>query len=97
MVGRSVRVAGASSDNQKFHLKRSRLRYLPLTPLQATRVNSAVANHEAPERWLSPRQRELYARVQGASEESLEGLEVPTDERALSRYEGELRARLAAR
>ncbi len=47
----------AGADDQKRHLRFSPLRALELTPLQAARVNAALAAGTPPERWLSPRQR----------------------------------------
>jgi hypothetical protein len=52
----------AKSSDQKYHLGHSALRDLDLTPLQAARVNAALADGSDPTSWLSPRQhRELRA------------------------------------
>ncbi len=49
----------ASPDDDKKQLQGTRYRFVPLTPLQKTRINAAVRDGE---RWLSPRQLELYRR-----------------------------------
>lgn len=46
-------------------LRRSPLRALPLTPLQASRVNAALAAGRSPLEWLSPRQRALAEGIGG--------------------------------
>lgn len=46
----------ASVDDDKKQLQQSRFRFVPMTPLQKTRVN---ANPRDAARWLSPRQLEL--------------------------------------
>jgi hypothetical protein len=53
----------AKSSDQKYYLRRSPLRALDLTPLQAARVNSALERGEDPSRWLSPTQRERARRL----------------------------------
>jgi len=55
-------VSGAlspSPGDDKKQLQSTRYRFVPLTPLQKTRINSAPKDGE---RWLSPRQLELYRR-----------------------------------
>jgi hypothetical protein len=49
----------ASDRDQKYHLRRSRLRAAELTPRQATRLNAALAAGLDPAPLLSPRQRKL--------------------------------------
>ena len=49
--------SAAKPSDQKYHLNHSALRDLDLTPLQATRVNAALAAGGDPTIWLSPRQR----------------------------------------
>jgi len=44
----------------KYHLLHTRLRHVPLTPLQASRVNSAVWGRRDPEYFLSPRQVKIF-------------------------------------
>ena len=49
----------AKSSDQKYWLNRSELRHLPLTPMQATKVNADLRNADDPTRWLSPRQKAM--------------------------------------
>lgn len=49
---------------QKYHLSRSLYKHVPMTELQASRINAAVAAGEDADRYLSPRQRELHAVIQ---------------------------------
>ena len=53
----------ASASDQKYYLRRSPLAALELTPLQASRVNSALERGQDPQRWLSPSQRRRAARL----------------------------------
>ncbi len=55
------RPAGLLDD--KRYLKQSPYRDLELTPLQATKMNAALARGTDPSLWLSPRQREELRRV----------------------------------
>ncbi len=98
---RAVRVDAASrvaaASDQKWHLRRSHWRYVPLTPLQAARVNADVATGREPARWLSPRQRELERRVAKTDRDAphtLAGLEPPLTVADMHNYETRLRARL---
>lgn len=90
----------ASSDDQKYYLNHSPLRFVPLTPMQATRVNAALHEHGDALRWLSPRQRELATAIDQALRHdagALAGLMRPDDIDALASYEVTLRSRLAPR
>ncbi len=53
----------AKASDQKYALNRSELRHLPLTPMQATKVNADLRNGEDPRRWLSPRQKQMLRAV----------------------------------
>lgn len=55
---------GAKLSDQRYHLGLTNLRYLPMTPLQAAKVNAACRFGEPTDPWLSPRQRELMARIE---------------------------------
>lgn len=48
-------------QDTKYYLQQSQLQYLPLTELQAIRLN---ANRSEATQWLSPRQRELLELIQ---------------------------------
>ncbi|HHH27082.1 MAG TPA: thioredoxin family protein [Polyangiaceae bacterium] len=84
----------ASDSDRKYHLGRSRWRYVPLTPWQASRVNAALGRQGDPMKWVSPRQRGLYQRIAEANSEVLDGLERPDNLRELAAYQRELLARL---
>ena len=53
----------ADASDRKYYLRNSELRHLPLTELQATRVNAALAKKTNVAELLSPRQRTLSQRV----------------------------------
>jgi len=86
-------VKRSKATDQLYYLRKSSLRYLPLTSLQAVRLNSALGLDQDPSRWLSPRQSALAQEVEHASTK-LNGLERPTDPLQLGAYELELRRRL---
>jgi hypothetical protein len=78
-------------------LNASPLRFLPLTSMQAMKVNSAVAAGDDARRWLSPRQVELARKVDAAlarDAKKLDGLERPSSIAALWDYAEQLRRRL---
>lgn len=84
----------AKASDRKFHLRRSPLRFLPLTPMQRTKVNAALGRGGDAGEWLSPRQRRLLGRVSAAAPERLQDLEAPERTEELAAYERELRRRL---
>lgn len=55
-------------SDRKHYLERSALRHVPLTPLQALKVNAALGLKRDALVLLSPRQRVLYGRVRSALE-----------------------------
>ena len=94
----STRIRAASESDQVYYLRHSPLRFLPLTPLQARRVNGAMYHRQDLKTWLSPRQVELLATVTAKltkNPKALDGLERPDDLAQLDEYETKLRARLA--
>lgn len=48
----------------KYYLGRSPMRFVPMTSLQAGRVNAALGTGGEPRSWLSPRQHELLAIIE---------------------------------
>ncbi len=87
----------APLEQDKPHLKRSHLRYLPLTPMQAMRINSDLATGHDPARWLSPRQIRLavlLARGERLSPSLLSNLEPPANFFDVASYEREIHRRL---
>jgi hypothetical protein len=80
-----------------FWLSHTDFRYLPLTPMQAMRINAALRDREDPRIWLSPRQIALLDEVELAlihDRRSLAGLERPRVAAELDRYTRTLRDRL---
>jgi hypothetical protein len=90
-------VEDAPASDQLYHLGRSPLRFLPLTALQATRVNSAIESGTDVQRLLSPRQVKLLARVKAklsVDGSAFDGLKRPARTEELSSYASELEKRL---
>jgi hypothetical protein len=92
-----------AADEQLYYLNRSPLRYLPLTPVQARRVNGALGAGPSSaqseyERFLSPRQVALAARIDAILRESpdaLTELERPDALEKLAAYSVRLERALA--
>ena len=88
----------AKGSDQLYYLRRSPLRFLPLTALQARRVNAALGTAGGdPGRWLSPRQSLLLERIEAAVESdanALDGLERPDDPARLDEYSRRLAEQL---
>jgi hypothetical protein len=57
------RKASRSPKDDKYQLRHSRLRKVPMTALQRTKVNAALSAGQSPLVFLSPRQREIYRRL----------------------------------
>lgn len=55
----------ATPQDDLHAIRNTRWRRLPMTSLQASRVNASVARGESPDRWLSPRQLRLADRLGG--------------------------------
>ncbi len=87
----------AKDSDRKYYLTKSPLRYLPMTPAQATKVNAALAAKAPYTTFLSPRQRALAKRLLSLSSDQqkrLEGLRRPSKLSELAAYERELASRL---
>jgi hypothetical protein len=82
-----------------FSLKTSNIKYLPLTPMQATKVNAALGLRNLdPKVWLSPQQLELLKRIEAAlarNPHALDGFVRPDKTQDLPEYERNLAARLS--
>ena len=84
----------AQDSDQLFYLGRSPHRYVPLTPLQARRINGVLgsrgsAGGKTVADFMSPRQTETLGRIQRALQKNrsaLDGLERPDDRRKLGAY-----------
>jgi len=46
-----------TDKDPQYYLKQTNYRYLPLTDLQKTKINSAIGHKESPEKYLSPSQK----------------------------------------
>jgi hypothetical protein len=79
----------AKPSDRTHALRRTPLRYLPLTPMQATKVNAAIARGDDPSPWLSPRQRAMLDRIErllAADPKALRGFQRPDDGADLPAY-----------
>ena len=92
-----------TSTQQQFHLSmHPEYHYLPLTALQATRINAALFAHDDPEQFLSPAQHRLKDRMANVlsrgreARDSFDGLTPRRDRVGLPGYCRTLQARLAA-
>jgi hypothetical protein len=66
-AGFSAETAGKlspSPKDDKYRLRRSLYRFVPMTRAQASKVNAALGRSSDPRRWLSPRQLRLLRRVE---------------------------------
>jgi len=82
-------VRAAADSEQKVSLYRSPYGSLPLTPMQATKVNAALRLKGDPKAWMSPQQVRLLARVEQAwprARKDLESPRPPTDPYDLLEY-----------
>ncbi|MFT7462723.1 MAG: hypothetical protein ACI9EF_001065 [Pseudohongiellaceae bacterium] len=95
----------AKVSDRKFYLGRSPARWLPLTPLQATRINAQLESAagqslaDALGDLLSPKQVAWLARIEsklGQQPSAFDGLQRPDTVGALSDYENDLELRLSA-
>ena len=79
----------AKASDQRYYLRHSIVRHLPLTPYQATKLNAALGLKQPLEPWLSPRQRAMLKTIRMLPESeiaSLSEFECPKDENALGAY-----------
>ena len=56
----------------KYYIYKSEYRYLPMTNLQALKVNTAISKHTSPLEYLSPRQLELLQLIKDGKVEKLD-------------------------
>ena len=92
----------AKDSDQKYYLRHTDLRHLPLTEIQATKINASLKMRNIkPTALLSPRQRDLYARMQAAAKRDasfkskLSRFVRPTDADELLDYSAKLESALA--
>ncbi len=92
-----ARAEPVDDDQVKYALKRTPMARLPLTPMQATKINADIRLEANPRRWLSPRQLKLLNAVEGAlkaNPESLGGFMPPEKLSLLAEYQFRLMKRL---
>jgi hypothetical protein len=68
-------------SDPKHYLSQTIYRYIPMTSLQASRVNAAIGSGRAPDDYLSPGQRELLKYINNHPEinwQNTIGLDFPT-------------------
>jgi hypothetical protein len=85
----------AKDSDRKYHLRRSLWQYLPLTPMQRTKVNATLGAGGDPAQWLSPRQVLLAQRLKAlwASDRArLERLTPPASLESLAAYADQIEA-----
>ena len=58
----------ATSDVH-YYLKKSKYRFIPLTELQKTKINSALGSNSSPEKYLSPRQAKWVKEITSKSKD----------------------------
>ena len=93
----SGKMRDADKSDQKYYLSRTIFRHLPLTQMQATKVNSLVKQRKPVDKALSPRQRQLARKIQAvtdADKDALRGFVFPQNESQLSTYQKKLSDRL---
>jgi hypothetical protein len=86
----------AKDSDQKYYLRQSHFRHLPLTEIQAAKINARLATHKNADDLLSPRQREILAdikRVVALESDALNSFVFPA-ESELSQYRQRLLAKL---
>lgn len=90
-------ITNPKAADSKFELTKTAMRHLPLTPMQAARINAALRLRQDHEKYLSPRQKTLLAQLDAAlakNSAALDGLNRPDDVSLLASYEDRLLARL---
>ena len=90
----------ADASDRKYYLRNSGLCYLPLTELQATRINAALAEETDVKKLLSPRQRALSVRIKSLTSrmpDSMNDWVTPDSNAELPAYAARLARHLAAR
>ncbi len=84
-------------DQVKYALKRTPMARLPLTPMQAAKINADIRLEENPSRWLSPRQLKMLDSVKRLLEEdpaALDDFSPPGSIALLAEYQARLQKRL---
>ncbi len=88
----------AKLSDQKYYLRNSVYAHLPLTSLQATRINAALFLKQAPDQWLSRRQAEMLRLILAAKQKDKNAFADcvwPDDDTKLVAYQDRLKAQIA--
>ena len=102
LVGDAAKPAPAraelvADDQVKYALKRTAMAHLPLTPMQATKMNADIRLEANPRRWLSPRQLLMLDSIKRLLEEdpaALDDFSPPGKLSLLADYQSRLEQRL---
>ena len=89
----------AKASDQKYYLLQSPARYLPMTELQATKVNSMIGRRKSADAALSPRQLKLLKQISAVLKKdktALANLTVPSDSKDWPTYQAKLESKLNA-
>jgi hypothetical protein len=91
----SAKYQVAARSDRHWNLRRHPHQFLPLTPMQRTKINALLAyGNKRAEQFLSPRQKRLLPRVEALwnskDKHRLESLSPPEDGKGLARYQREL-------
>ena len=87
----------AKASDQKYYLTKTPMRHLPLTEIQATKLNAIGRSRKSPEPLLSPRQRKLLKQSVSASPDNraaLKSLQFPENQNQLGDYQKKLQQTL---
>ena len=83
----------AKLSDQKYYLRQTPIRHLPLTTLQSTKINAALYAKSDGKRFLSPRQLKMLKDIenqQRANPKALSDLVFPDDDSKLAKYSEKL-------
>lgn len=87
------KLRNAKSSDQKYYLGKTPFRHLPLTEIQATKINALAKTGKSPEPLLSPRQWKLFKQVAefaASKPDGLKDLQFPEDQSELGNYQNRL-------
>lgn len=92
----SGKMRDAKASDQKYQLLQTPLRHLPMTEMQATKVNSGLSRGKV-EELLSPHQQQLLkyiTQVEKKDKTALAGMKPPTNSSSLLGYQQKLIAKI---
>ena len=89
----SGKVKDAKASDQKYYLTKTPYRHLPLTAIQATKINALAKTRRSPAPILSPRQKALLKQIsefKKSNPNGLNQLQFPNDQSQLGDYQAKL-------